>query len=44
MFSNVPCTRITGYGWAALGAQSSFAPGGGVFGALTPAANPVAKL
>src|SRR3954447_5068872 len=29
LFSKVPCTRITGSGWAAVGVQGTLAPGGG---------------
>ena len=41
MFSKVPWTRTTGYGWAALGLQLQlFAPGGGVVGVSAVAVAP----
>jgi hypothetical protein len=44
MFSNVPCTRITGYGWAAPGRhEKSFAPGGGSSGKAIVTAKAAAK-
>ena len=44
ILASVPCTRTTGYGWAALGLQEKlFAPGGGVPGELKVASAPAAK-
>ena len=44
MFANVPLTRTTGYGWAALGLQEKLlAPGGGVVGANAVAVAPARK-
>jgi len=44
MFAMVPCTRITGNGWEALGLQEKLlAPGGGVVGANAVAVAPAMK-
>ena len=44
MLASVPCTRITGYGCAALGRQEKLlAPGGGVAGELNVTSAPARK-